>query len=207
MFKTVIKLFTLSLLMFSLMLAQSTQVFAARKNSKAKENVLKSPEPKSELNLDDLGITPQQQSGNQANQEILNQRSSMLQTHQILGLVTLGLMTATFFTSREEQKATDLHEYLGYASAASYAATAYYSLTAPELEEGLSEKGWSMKIHKALVFVHLPGMILTPIAGYLANKSYKDGKKPTGLGKYKVELANATYFSFAAAALSVTVNF
>lgn len=132
----------------------------------------------------------------------------MLQTHQILGLVTLGLMTATYFTAREGQQATKLHQYLGYTTAASYATTAYFSLMAPEPEEtGFSEKGWSMRIHKALVFVHLPGMILTPIAGYLANRSYKKGQEPTGLGKYKGTIANVTYFSFAAAALSVVINF
>jgi cytochrome b561 len=159
------------------------------------------------LDLKDLGLPESAQQGNQANQELLNKRSSMLQIHQILGLVTLGLMTATYFTAREEQEATELHEILGYSTAASYAATAYFSLTAPELEEGLSEKGWGMKIHKTLMFVHLPGMILTPIAGYLANKAYKEGKKPSGLAEYKATIANVTYFSFATAALSVTFNF
>lgn len=160
-----------------------------------------------ELKLEDLGITPEQQKADMERQDTLNTRSSMLQTHQVLGLVTLGLMTATYFTAREHQEASRLHQVLGYTTAASYLTTAYFSLMAPEVEEGFSAAGWSMKIHKALLFVHLPGMILTPIAGYLSSLAYRHGKEPTGLAKYKSTLANVTYFSFAAAALSVTINF
>jgi hypothetical protein len=95
---------------------------------------------------------------------------------------------------------------LAGATVASYATTAYFALNAPEVE-GMKETGWNMKIHKALLFVHMPGMILTPIAGIMAHNARKAGKEPTGLGKYKGAIANITYFSFAAAALSVTINF
>lgn len=160
----------------------------------------------SNLSVDDLGFSKETTAGDAEKQKLYGQRTSMLQTHQILALVTLGTMTGAYFTSREGRPARTLHQVFGYSSAALYAATAYFSLAAPE-PEGFSEKGWGMKIHRALVFVHLPGMILTPIAGYLANRDLKAGKKPTGLGEYKSAIASTTYFAFAAAALSVSLNF
>lgn len=180
---------------------QSTAMAA----TKAKASV--SPVSKaSELNLNDLGFGKDEFKIDPEQQKIFEKRSNMLQTHQILGLVTLGLMTATYFTSRGGQEATAAHQILGYTTAASYFTTAYFALNAPETE-GITETGWNMKFHRAMVFIHFPGMILTPIAGYLANKAYKNGKKPTGLASYKGAIASATYFSFAAAALSVTINF
>lgn len=158
------------------------------------------------IDLSDLGFSTDDTKINPAEQKVFEKRSNMLQAHQILGLVTLGLMSATYLTASEHQSASMAHQILGYTTAAAYAATAYYALNAPEVE-GITATGWNMRIHRALVFVHLPGMILTPIAGYLANRAYKNGKKPTGLASYKGAIASATYFSFAAAALSVTINF
>jgi hypothetical protein len=164
--------------------------------------------PASELSLqlDDLGFQDSEIKANAQEHATYERRTSMLQTHQILGLVTLGLMTGTMLTAREHQPARRVHQILGYSSAISYAATAYFSLAAPQ-PQGFSETGWSMKIHRALLFVHLPGMILTPIAGYLANKAYKENREPRGLAKFKGSIASATYFSFAAAAVSVTIDF
>jgi (p)ppGpp synthase/HD superfamily hydrolase len=36
--------------------------------------------------------------------------------------------------------------------------------------------------HKRLIWIHAPAMLLTAVSGILAHKSYKDGKKTTGLG-------------------------
>jgi hypothetical protein len=159
-----------------------------------------------ELNLGDLGFAPTDTTGDKIQQDLLNKRSSMLHTHQILGLVTLGLMTGALLTAPDHAAPSVLHQGFGYASAASYAATAYYAIAAPE-GTGFSEAGWNMKLHRSLVFIHLPGMILTPIAGYLAAKARKDGKEPTGLAKFKGALASTTYVAMATAALCVTINF
>jgi hypothetical protein len=158
------------------------------------------------LNINDLGFDTQTTQADPNEALVLNKRSKQLHIHQIMGLVTLGLMTATLFTAPDTAPSDDLHKTLGLTTAASYAATAYLSLTAPEPKYE-SEKGLGMKIHKALLFVHLPGMILTPIAGLMANRQAEKGEKLHGLAKYKKDLAYVTYGSFAAAAISVTFNF
>lgn len=170
---------------------------------------------KDELSLDNLGFSPEQLKANEVNQTILTARTHKLQIHQVLGLVTLGLMGATVLTAPDDAPASDLHVGLGIATAASYAATAYYSLSAPEAPSATG-KGWNIRIHKALMFVHLPGMILTPIAGFAANQQLKhstattNGERQhqlTGLARYKGELASLTFLSYAAAAISISFDF
>jgi hypothetical protein len=64
-----------------------------------------------------------------------------------------------------------------------------------------------MKIHRAMLFIHLPGMILTPIAGLTADKDLRNNREPSGLGANKKDLALLTYAAFTTAFLSVTFNF
>ncbi len=158
------------------------------------------------LKLEDLGFDSQTTRTDPAEAAVLVKRAKQLKTHQVLGLVTLGLMTATLFTGPENAPSDDLHQGLGIATAVSYAATAYFSLTAPEPKVE-TNNGLGMKIHRALLFVHLPGMILTPIAGIMANNQAKKGEKLSGLATYKKDLAFITYGSFATAAVSATFDF
>jgi hypothetical protein len=160
----------------------------------------------SNLKIEDLGFEKSETTADPAEAEVLRKRSGQLKTHQIMGLVTLGLMTATLFTGPENAPADDTHKILGLATAASYATTAYLSLSAPEPKVE-AHKGLGMKIHRALVWVHLPGMILTPLAGLQANHQAHKGEKLSGLAQYKKDLAYVTYGAFATAALSVTFNF
>ncbi|MEO5667919.1 MAG: hypothetical protein ABIR96_07670 [Bdellovibrionota bacterium] len=162
--------------------------------------------PASQLNLSDLGFSEKDMMADHAQQDLLNERSSMLHTHQILALTTLALMTGAFLTSPNHAPPSVIHQAFGYTSVATYAAAAYFAIAAPE-QEGFSEAGWNMKLHRSLVFIHFPGMILTPIAGYLAAKARRAGREPTGIAKYKGAIATTTYFAMATAALSVTINF
>ncbi|MCB0366806.1 MAG: hypothetical protein H6624_05470 [Bdellovibrionaceae bacterium] len=163
-------------------------------------------EKKSDLDLESLGFETHEIKGDPKAQAMLNERSSSLQLHQWFGFGTLGLLLATLSTAPEGEKASSAHETLGYLTAASYAGTAYLALTAPE-PPNMERKGWNIRLHRALVWIHLPGMILTPIAGAMANGDLKKGKKPTGLGKYKAEIAGTTAASLGLAALMMTIDF
>lgn len=158
------------------------------------------------LRLEDLGFDKTAAAVDQKEAAILTKRSKQLKAHQVMGLATLALMTATLFTGPEHAPADDLHKSLGIATAASYATTAYLSLSAPEPKKE-EHKGLGMKIHRSLLYVHLPGMILTPIAGLIANEQARKGEKLHGIAKYKKDLAYVTYGAFAAAAISVTLDF
>lgn len=159
------------------------------------------------ISLDDLGFEEQDKVANTELSENLKVRASKLQTHQKLGLVTLGLIAATVLTAPEGKRASDAHKILGYATAASYGLTAYYSLSAPELELNQERKKWNTTIHKTMAWIHLPLMILTPLAGYLADKSYREGKSPSGLGKMKGGLAGGLVASLSIASLAMVFDF
>lgn len=160
----------------------------------------------SDLKVEDLGFDKETLKSKPEEAEALRVRTQKLQWHQIMGLATLGLMAATVATAPDDSAASNTHRNLGLATAVSYGTTAYLSLSAPDLPAG-ERSGWGMKIHRAMAFIHLPGMILTPIAGLQANKQIKDGKPLTGLAAKKESLAQMTYLSFAIAAVSVTFNF
>lgn len=161
---------------------------------------------RTQLDVNDLGFDGITVKSNKEEAHLLEVRSAKLQTHQKLGLLTWLLMTSTFLTAPEDGPASSTHKSLGLLTAISYFSTAYYSLSAPE-PQGFSEKGWGMKIHRAMLFIHLPGMILTPIAGLTADKDLRNNREPSGLGANKKDLALLTYAAFTTAFLSVTFNF
>lgn len=134
----------------------------------------------------------------------MEERQAKLQIHQKLGLATMALMTGTMIAS-ESAKDSNLHKYLGIASGVAYWTTAYFSLSAPEVE-GQKESG-SSKIHKTLAWIHAPLMAIVPILGYLNKKDHDKGKEPTGIVKAHGTLAPIAYFSFMAAGLSMYFDF
>lgn len=156
--------------------------------------------------MESLGFDQNQVAPNPKEQKVLEKRAHKLQLHQKLGLVTLALAAATAATAEEGTEAPESHEILGLTTGAFYFTTAYLSLTAPEPKEEHKE-GWNMKVHKAMAFIHFPAMVLLPFAGFQASHAYRDGKKPSGLGKYKKDLAGAALGSMAVAALAVTIDF
>ena len=157
---------------------------------------------RAEITLGDLGVD--HESAKPATDfpvELMQARRSSLETHQILGLTTLGTMLATAFTGNGAMD-SDLHMYLGMTTAGLYAATAYYSLSAPR-PAGLKDKGL-VTWHKALAWVHAPLMVITPYLGYMYKKHEDEGKKHSALEKQHSAFAGALLGTFS---LSATLMF
>ena len=158
-----------------------------------------------EINLNDLGIDPQASPNTPTlTPSEFSVRTKKLKRHEVLGLVTLGTMTATMFTGGSAMD-NDLHMYLGIATGALYAATAYYAFTAPK-PSGVIDKG-RIKWHKTLAWIHLPAMIIAPYLGYMYKKHEEDGQKHTGLEKHHSTVAGILYGSFALSATLMVLEF
>ncbi len=170
---------------------------------------------KDQLELKDLGIKAEELHKDEGMQEKLDTRSLKLQRHQYWGVATLGLMAATFLTAEEAHEAgeeagtggSELHQYLGIATAAAYWTTFYYQYTAPQIATTGTEEGWNTKLHKNLAWVHAPLMALTTIAGLMAWQAHKDGKKPKGLAANKEGLGQATMATFGMAGVLMVFEF
>jgi hypothetical protein len=159
-----------------------------------------------QLTLEDLGMsdTASVEKQDPKLQLEMKERKSKLKTHEVLGLTTLGLMTATMFTGGSALD-SNVHMYLGMTTAALYFTTAYYSLTAPK-PVGVIDRG-RIKWHKALAWVHFPAMIITPILGYMYKKNEDDGKKHSSLEKQHSTFAGILYGSFALSAALMVIEF
>jgi hypothetical protein len=161
--------------------------------------------------LGDLGISPDQAQGSAADQARLDRRSHMLRMHQRFGLIMLAPLIATIATSSlaggRHPSATgrDIHGALGAVTADMYGMTAYYALRAPKIP-GAAPKG-QIRPHKALAWIHGPGMILTPILGAMAFDQEYKGEKVHGIAKIHQDVATVTYLSLGLAVVSVSVKF
>jgi len=160
-----------------------------------------------EIALKDLGLTQSEIVLNPKQikeQKTLESRHSMLKTHEVLGLTTLGLMTATMLTGGGALD-SNTHMYLGMATGALYFTTAYFSLTAPK-PKGIKERG-NIVWHKRLAWIHFPAMILAPILGYIYKKNEDDGKKSSSLVKQHPTIAGVGFGAFALSAALMTIEF
>jgi hypothetical protein len=161
--------------------------------------------------LGDLGFTPGQIAGSPEEQARLDKRTHMLKIHQRLGLITTAPMLAALFTSsgakgRSTSSAgRDLHTALGAATADLYFTTAYFSLFAPKGPETKSRG--QIRLHKALAWIHGPGMILTPTLGILAFQQLSHGERIHGLAKLHAPVAWTTAAAYGTAILSVSLKF
>jgi hypothetical protein len=162
----------------------------------------------SALSLQDLGFGKAQTQGNAQEQARLDKRSHMLKVHQKLGLITTIPLVATVLTGglaggRSTSSSTrDLHAALGSATAGLYAATAYYAIFAPKIP-GTKAEG-PIRFHKALAWVHGPGMVLTPILGAMAFNQKSQGERVHGIASAHGEVAIITAAAYGLAILSVT---
>ena len=115
--------------------------------------------------LGDLGFPPAQTQGNQQEQARLDRRSHMLKIHQRLGLITTVPLLATVISGSfaggksTSSTARDLHAAVGSVAGGLYFMTAYYAIFAPKVP-GTTSRG-PIRLHKALAWIHGPGMILT----------------------------------------------
>lgn len=159
------------------------------------------------LSLQSLGFSTSQTQGNAKEQALLNKRSHMLQIHQKLGLITAIPMVATVLTSfrahgrHSTASKRDLHIALGSTTATLYFATAYYAIFAPKVA-GVKARG-SIRFHKAMMWIHLPGMILTPILGGMAESQLNQGERLHGAAKYHGDVALVTAVAYGLALVSI----
>jgi hypothetical protein len=72
-----------------------------------------------------------------------------------------------------------VHVALGGVAVGMYAATAFYAIRAPEVSNEPARGG--IKLHKYLIYIHAPGMILTPILGAIAFNQANSGEKIHGI--------------------------
>ena len=166
---------------------------------------------KTEPSLSDLGFTPEQTQANAKEQALLDKRTRMLKIHQKLGLITAAPLIATIVTSLgaggKHTSNTDrtVHTVLGAVSSDLYFTSAYFAIRAPSIK-GTSTRG-PIRVHKALAWIHGPGMILTPILGALAYQQKNNGEKVHGIAAAHGPVAIVTAGAFGAALLSVSLKF
>lgn len=168
----------------------------------------------SEPALSDLGFSPAETKGTAEYQAMLDRRSHMLQIHQRLGLIATAPMIAALFTSTGAKghhgmpgsaSGRDLHTVLGAATADLYFTSAYFAIRAPKIP-GTHAHG-PIRVHKALAWVHGPGMILTPILGAIAYNQLSNNQRVHGIAKYHSDVAAVTAAAYGAAIISVSVKF
>jgi carboxypeptidase family protein len=170
--------------------------------------------PAGGLSLQDLGFSQAQTRGNPLEQARLDKRSSMLKTHQRLGLITTGPLVATIITSLNAKgrhgrpgstSGRDVHTALGAATTGLYLTTAYFAIRAPKVP-GTETRG-PIRVHKALAWVHGTGMVLTPVLGAIAYAQLNRGERVHGIAKAHSPVAVVTGAAYGAAILSVSIKF
>src|SRR5579871_192037 len=159
----------------------------------------------------DLGFPPEQTQGNAKDQALLDRRSHMLKMHQRLGLITTIPLAVTVLTGslaggkQISSTGRDVHAALGGVTTALYFTTAYYSIFAPRIA-GTTARG-PIRWHKALAWIHGPGMILTPVLGVMAYDQKNKGEKVHGLASAHGAVGYVTAVAYGLAILSVSVRF
>lgn len=162
------------------------------------------------LSLGDLGFTSNQTQGNAQDQARLDKRSHMLKTHQRLGLIaTIPLIATVILGPGAGGKSTSsadrwAHLALGSAAGDLYGLSAYYAIRAPKIQ-GTQTRG-PIRLHKALAWIHGPGMILTPILGAMAFEQKSNGERIHGIASAHGAVAIVTAGAYGAAILSVSIK-
>jgi hypothetical protein len=161
--------------------------------------------------LEDLGLAPSQTQSDPQLQARLDKRAHMLRIHQKLGLITAIPMiasVATGFGAGGKSTSTSdrwAHLALGSVTGDLYFTTAYFAIFAPRIP-GTQTRG-PIRVHKALAWIHGPGMILTPILGAIAFDQKSKGEKVHGIASAHGAVAIVTAGAFGAALLSVSLKF
>jgi hypothetical protein len=162
------------------------------------------------LSLEDLGFSAAQTQGNAQDQARLDKRSHMLKIHQRIGLIDTAPLLATVILGTgaggKSTSSTDrfAHVALGGVTGDLYFLSAYYAIRAPKIP-GTETRG-PIRLHKALAWIHGPGMILTPILGILAYDQKSNGEKVHGIASAHGPVAIVTAAAYGAAILSVSIK-
>jgi hypothetical protein len=160
------------------------------------------------LSLGDLGFSPSQTQGNAVDQARLDKRSHMLKIHQRLGLIDTVPLIATVILGAgaggKSTSSTDRYAHLALGSVTGdlYFMSAYYAIRAPRIP-GTETRG-PIRLHKALAWIHGPGMILTPILGAIAFNQKSNGEKVHGIASAHGAVAVVTAAAYGASILSVS---
>jgi hypothetical protein len=171
------------------------------------------PPSNNEPSLQGLGFPTNETQGSAREQALLDKRSHMLQIHQKLGLLTTIPLVITIFTGPGAKghhglpgspTGRDLHAGLGILTTAMYFTSAYYAIRAPKIPD--SKSYGLIRLHKALAWIHGPGMIITPILGSIAFSQLSRGERVHGIAKYHAWAAYTTAAAYGAAILSVTIK-
>ena len=163
------------------------------------------------LSLGDLGFSPAQTQGSAADQARLDKRSHMLKIHQRLGLITTVPLIATVVAGlsaggRSTSSAgRDAHAALGTVTVGLYFTTAYLAIRAPKIPG--TETHGPIRLHKALAWIHGPGMVLTPILGAIAFAQKSRGEKVHGIASIHGPVAIITAAAYGASILSLSIKF
>jgi hypothetical protein len=150
-----------------------------------------------ELSLGDLGFPTALTQGNAQDQARLDKRSHMLKLHQRYGLIDTAPLIATVilgpFSGGKSTSKSDRYAHLALGSVTGdlYFISAYYAI----------------RLHKALAWIHGPGMILTPILGAIAFDQKSKGEKVHGIAQAHGPVAIVTAAAYGAAILSVSLKF
>ena len=167
-----------------------------------------------EPSLSGLGFPSSMIKGNPKEQALLNKRSHMLQIHQKLGMITVGAMVAALIASPGAKghhgepggaAGRNVHMALGATTAGLYAATAYFALAAPRVP-GVKVRG-PIRLHKAMAWIHGPGMIMTAVLGAMAYSQLSNGERVHGIAKYHSTAAIVTAAALGTAVFSVSYKF
>jgi hypothetical protein len=165
----------------------------------------------SALSLEDLGFSPAETEGNAQAQARLDRRSHMLMIHQRLGLIAAvpllaTVISGTFAGGRSTSTpGRTAHAVIGSATAGLYLASAYFAIRAPKIPA--TQARGPIRLHKALAWIHGPGMILTPILGVMGFDQRSRGGKVHGIAGAHGLVAIVTTAAYGASILSVSVKF
>ena len=134
----------------------------------------------------------------------LSLRRTMLTTHQIGGFLTLGLMGGAVYFG---QKIIDghpeyrrNHQYWVTATIISYSATGLLAILSPPPLIRRNEVS-TTTLHKTLAWIHVAGMIITPILGGMIQRRSKNAIQSERIHQVSAYLTTAT---FAASMIVVT---
>jgi hypothetical protein len=161
--------------------------------------------------IGDLGFPDAQTQGDIAAQARLDKRSHMLKIHQRIGLIdTVPLIATVFLGVGAGGKSTSTadrwaHLALGSVTGDLYFISAYYALRAPRIP-GTQTRG-QIRLHKALAWIHGPGMILTPILGAMAFDEKSKGERVHGIASAHGAVAVVTAGAYGLAIASVSFKF
>jgi len=162
------------------------------------------------LLLEDLGFSPDQTQGSAQDQATLDKRSHMLKVHQRIGLIATAPIVASvitgFYAGGKSTSSTDrwTHLVLGSASVDLYCISAYYAIRAPKIPG--TETHGPIRLHKALAWIHGPGMILTPILGAIAFDQKSNGEKVHGIASAHGAVAIVTAAAYGSSIVSVSLK-